>query len=148
MMSIYPLIVAQHALEGHPSRSEHWNILVPFDRVHGMLYELMGNYDTFTYRAEKISHYLESSVIRGGCQIGEIPADSLDCLATKLSEVQIHRNTPEFDCQTWVIEVMRLLQTCTGYILQDITERSIRAELKLEYERWERADDIIFERIF
>lgn len=63
-------------------------------------------------------------------------------------EVQVVRNNPEFDCQTWVMNALWLLmETGKGIIDPHINELFIRDELEAEDERWEVADHTLFERM-
>ena len=148
-MATYPLVVAQHRIEGHPRRTEHWNLVAVVSKDTARIYELVGNYDTFLYSTTvDANRFSQSERLRGGCKVGEIPADSLDWLETKLQDVQVVRNDPDFDCQTWVMNAIWLLkETAKGIIDSRVNERFIREELKMEDERWEAADEILFERL-
>ena len=147
-MSTYPLVVAQSRIEGHPRRTEHWSLIAIMPKGNARVYELVGSYDSFTYKPHEVNGFGRSHDLRGGCKVGEIPADSLDWLATKLQDVQVVRNNPEFDCQNWVMNAIWLLMEMgTGIIDSHINERFIRDELKTEDERWEVADHTLFERM-
>jgi len=50
------LIVAQFSIKGHPRRTEHWSIVVLFNQNDGYVFELVGNYDTFTYEPKPHVH--------------------------------------------------------------------------------------------
>jgi hypothetical protein len=146
--STCPLVVAQYRIDGHPRRTEHWNLVAIMSTGKKRIYELVGNYDSFLYDTQEVGD-LDGSRLRGGCKVGQIPAKSLDWLATKLEDVRIVRNDPEFDCQTWVMDAIWLLkETATGIIDSHVNERFIREELKVEDEKWEAADDTLFERMF
>jgi len=147
-MSTFPLVVAQYRIEGHPRRTEHWSLIAVMSKGNARAYELAGNYDTFLYSPCEVNGFGRSQSLRGGCKVGEIQTNSLDWLATELELVEVVRNNPDFDCQTWVMNAIWLLkETATGIIDSHVSERFIREELKMENERWEVADDTLFERM-
>jgi len=141
----YPLIISQFALVGHPRRTEHWNIVALISKDQGRVFELVGNYDTFTYVAKTIPFSSRMVDYRGGFLLCDIARDKLDWLEELLGAVTIIRHNPEFDCQTWVVSGVWKLQE-EGLVPRDVTENSIREELEQEKERWEVADDTIVER--
>jgi len=51
-MDVYPLIVAQYAIEGHIRRTEHWGLVVLESSNVGHVFELVGNTDTFAYQTK------------------------------------------------------------------------------------------------
>lgn len=152
--STYPLIVFQYVLEGHPTRTEHWNLVVLRSREEATVHELRGNYDTFTYACSELDNftaYTLSAGCRGGCLIGQVPAKAGDdgWLKEALNKVPVIRSDRRFDWQTWVIAVIRALRDMRpGVIDQDVTERYIRDELIKEMERWNVADDTVEERLY
>lgn len=134
---------------GHPRRTEHWSLAaISTEEVH--VFEIIGNSDTFTY-AEKVVNsesFLTSGSLLGGCSIGSIPNDKLRWLGEKLKEVKVIRHkTEEWDCQNWVMDSIWMLKSIGGAIDSGVNERYIRKELEAEKERWEVADDILFERL-
>lgn len=145
-MASYPIVVAQHRIEGHPRRTEHWNLVVMTSGDSARTFELVGNTDTFAYYNTVVDRFSQSQMLRGGCQVGEIPPHRLGWLASKLKEVQVIRNNLDFDCQTWIMNCIWLLKE-TGIIYSCVNERFIREELKKENERWETAEDTVFERL-
>jgi len=54
----------------------------------------------------------------------------------------------DFDCQTWVLEALRLIQNDNGVELRIISEELIRKELAREKERWESGEDTVEDRLF
>ena len=150
-MSTYPLVVAQYRIVGHPRRTEHWSLIAKNPKgEEAHVYEVVGGYDSFLYnpRRAEATDIGRSETLRGGCKVGDIPASSLDWMAIKLQDVQVIRNNPDFDCQTWVMNAIWLLkETGMGIIDSHVNERFIRDELKLEDERWEVADRTLFERM-
>ena len=48
------------------------------------VYEIIGSYDSFTYKPREVNGFGRSHSLRGGCKVGGIPVDSLDWLAIKL----------------------------------------------------------------
>lgn len=146
-MATYPLIVAQYPIIGHIRRSEHWNLIVMKSLKEVYVYELTGNHDSYAYISRAEGSFGSSQTMRGGCQVGTIAEEKLIWLEKRLQDVRVVRHDPDFDCQTWVMEAIRMLKD-DGVDILDVTERSIRAELALELERWEVADDTIEERLF
>jgi hypothetical protein len=63
------------------------------------------------------------------------------------SDVIIVYGDPEFDCQTWVLDGLRLIQR-DGVDVRTTSEERIRQELALERERWNNGDDTLEERLF
>ena len=101
-MSTYPLVVAQYRIEGHPRRTKHWSLVAIVSKGDACIYELVGSYDSFAYKPQKVNGFGRSRRLRGGCKVGEIPANS----ETKLQDVRVVRNNPDFDCQTWVMNAI------------------------------------------
>ncbi|KIM36730.1 hypothetical protein M413DRAFT_448872 [Hebeloma cylindrosporum] len=69
----------------------------------------------------------------------------------KLREIDVIRyKAEEFDCQTWVIQALRLLKDAEeeGVNIYEVSDRKIREELIRERERWELAEDTLEERLF
>jgi hypothetical protein len=144
------LIVIQHAIEGHPRRTEHWSLVALESLRTGHEFELIGNIDTFAYVPKVVERFGNYMSLRGGCLVGQIAKDKLGWLKEKLQEVTVVRNNPDFDCQTWVIDALRILKEShgEGVEIDNIIERDIRAELEQEKERWELAEATIEERLF
>jgi hypothetical protein len=148
MTEYYPLIVAQYAIEGHPRRTEHWSLVALESQRIGHVFELVGNLDTFAYVPKSVSRFGYSTRLRGGCRVGSIARDKLDWLKETLNEVIVVRNNPDFDCQTWVIDALRLVKGSSGVEISNVSERGIREELIQEKERWEQAEPTIEERLY
>jgi hypothetical protein len=146
MAQSYPIIVAQHKIQNH-ARTEHWNLVVLKSINDAHVFEVVGNSDTFAYLPTTISNFGKLRDLRGGYLVGSIAEDKLDWLKERLREIPVLRYEPSFDCQTWVFDVLRLLKD-DGIVTEDTSERRIRAELKLEEERWEESEDTIEERLF
>ncbi|KAJ7271105.1 hypothetical protein C8J57DRAFT_1065622 [Mycena rebaudengoi] len=144
---MHPIIVARHKIENHATRTEHWNLVVLKSMNHAFVFEVVGNSDTFTYVPTEIHNFARLLNFRGGCRVGEIAEDRLDWLKERLRQIPVLRYEPSFDCQTWVFDALRLLKD-DGVVTEDTSERLIRAELKLEEERWEESEDTIEERLF
>jgi hypothetical protein len=142
----YPLIVAQYAIQGHPCRTEHWSLAVLFNDSDAYEFELVGNYDTFVHVPKHIREFSRSVDLRGGYYVGHIAADYVDLLKTRLADVPVIRGNPDFDCQTWVMEGLRLIKE-DGVVTGDIGEAHIRRELQHEKELCEGADDTLEARI-
>jgi hypothetical protein len=145
-MTSHPLIISQFALLGHPHRTEHWNIVAVISQEEARVFELAGNYDTFTYAPKTIPFSTRMVDYRGGFLLCGIAQEELEYLQTLLGTITIVRHNPEFDCQTWVVLGVRKLQE-EGLVPRDVTETMIREELEREKERWELADDTILERL-
>ncbi|KAF8065005.1 hypothetical protein FPV67DRAFT_1450842 [Lyophyllum atratum] len=147
-MASYPLIVAQYNLEGHPRRTEHWSLaaLLDVDRAH--IFELAGNSSTYQYSSQIDNRFGRSQRLRGGCHVGSIAADKVDWLENRLRDVTVVYGDEEFDCQTWVLEALRLISNDNGVELRVISEKLIREELIREIERWESGEDTVEDRLF
>jgi hypothetical protein len=146
-MTTYPLVVIQYPIFGHLKRTEHWSIVAMKSRQEAYVFEVVGNYDTYTYVPRFDSALGYSQETRGGCQVGAIAVEKLDWLKTRLRDIRVVRHDTEFDCQTWVMDAVRMLKH-DGVGITNVSERSIRAELAREVERWEVAEDTIEERLF
>ncbi|KAJ7459494.1 hypothetical protein B0H11DRAFT_2059892 [Mycena galericulata] len=148
MAQSFPIIVAQHKLQAHTTvRTEHWNVVVLRSINDALVLEVVGNSDTFAYVHTNIQNFARLRDLRGGYLVGSISEDKLDWLKERLREIPVVRYDPSFDCQTWVFEALRLLKD-DGVVTEDTSERHIRAELKLEEERWEESGDTVEERLF
>ena len=110
------------------------------------VFELSGNYDTFTYTPKPTSFSSRIFNYRGGFLLCEVAQEKLGWLESLLGTLPVIRHNPEFDCQTWVVSAVRKLQE-EGLVPRDVTEAMIREELEREKERWEVADDTILERL-
>ena len=141
-----PLIISQFALQGHPYRTEHWSIAAVISREQAWVFELSGNYDTFTYTPRTTPFSSRILNYRGGFFLCEIAQEKLDWLESLLGTLPVIRLNPEFDCQTWVMSAVRKLQD-EGLVPRDVTEIMIREEMAREKETWEVADDTILERL-
>ena len=133
---------------GHPRRTEHWALAVPISHSIAHVFQLEGNYDTFHYTSARVDRFSESSSMRGGIQIGEIQTGAVSWLGERLKDVRVITCNPDFDCQNWVLDAVRLLRDTGGIIYPGITEQFVRYELYREKERWEIAEDTIIERLF
>jgi hypothetical protein len=142
-----PLVVIQFPLIGHIKRTEHWSIVALESRREAFVFEIVGNFDTYVYAPRFDSAFGKCQETRGGCQVGTIAVEKLEWMTGRLRDIRIVRNDAEFDCQTWVMEAIRMLKN-DGVDMKEISERNIRAELALEMERWEIAEDTIEERLF
>jgi hypothetical protein len=120
---------------------------VLFNRNDACIFELVGNYDSFAYVPKPVRAFASSMNLRGGYYVGHIAADHVAWLERRLADVPVIHNNPYFDCQTWVMEGLRLIKE-DGLITGDIGEAHIRQELQHEKELWERADDTLEERLF
>src|ERR1700733_5655268 len=133
---IYPLIVIQYPITGHIKRTEHWSIVAMKSLQEAYVFEVVGNFDTYAYVPRFDSDFGSSPETRGGCQVGTIAEEKLGWLERRLREVRVVRYDTEFDCQTWVMDAIRMLQD-DGVVMKHVNERRIRAELALESEKWE-----------
>jgi len=151
----HPLLVVQWKIVGHPRRTEHWCLVALTSKTSAYLYQLAGNYDTFTYDFAFVEPFLVSrdDSVRGGCQVGEVPLSgpgSAEWLGEKLKEVRVVRHDPGFDCQNWIMEAIWFLKESEegpAIIYPGVSERKIREELTEEMERWEVAEDTLLERL-
>ena len=147
MLDPIPLIVAQYELKGHPTRTEHWNLIAIISSSHTYTFEIRGNIDSFTYVAESTSVPLNKILTyRGGCQVGDIPMDSLSQIAEILGEIPIVKHDLSWDCQTWVILATKLLRSA-GFVFAQVDEPYIREQLLEDRARWEEAENTVDERL-
>ncbi|KAJ7735897.1 hypothetical protein B0H16DRAFT_1574679 [Mycena metata] len=144
---VHPIIVAQHKLQNHATRTEHWNLVVLKSINEALVLGVVGNSDTFAYVPSEIQNFGKLRDLRGGCLVGHIEEDKLDWLKERLGKIPVLRYEACFDCQTWVFDALRLLKD-DGVVTEDTSERRIRAELKIEEERWEGSEDTVEERLF
>ncbi|KAJ7123760.1 hypothetical protein C8R44DRAFT_852557 [Mycena epipterygia] len=145
MAQSYPIIVAQYKIRN--TRTEHWNIVVLKSINNALVLEVVGNSDTFIYVSTNIHNFARLRDFRGGLFVGSIAEDRLDWLKARLATIPVIRYDSSFDSQTWVFEALRLLKD-DGVVTEETSERYIRAELKLEEERWEESEDTVEERLF
>ncbi|KAL1756514.1 hypothetical protein FB107DRAFT_290038 [Schizophyllum commune] len=145
----HPLIVYQRALDSHVRRTEHWGLAVLFSRTDARIFEIVGNMDSFGYVPRAARKYASDPAWRGGLYIAHVAHADIDALDARLRALPIVKNDPDFDCQTWVLGALRILKQ-DGVISTeiDVREPIVRAELELEKERWEAADDTVDERLF
>lgn len=142
----YPLLVVQHHIEGHPTRTEHWGFIIMLNASDGEIHELRGNFDTFTYVSEAKKGWAFSRGLCGGCLVGYVSPSTLPHIPAILKEVMVVRNDMAFDCQTWVILALRMLKQ-KGVVFNDMNEQKLRYELAAEIEREETRHDVVYERI-
>lgn len=133
----------------HPRRTEHWSLAALISKRKAQVYEIIGGYTDFSYFTRLEGEYASPEDLRGACQIGDIPADKVDWAGTELEKIPIIHNNPDFDCQNWVLNaISHLRRSGEVTIYPEANEATIRQELKEEDERWEAADDILFERLY
>ncbi|PFH54810.1 hypothetical protein AMATHDRAFT_343 [Amanita thiersii Skay4041] len=143
-----PLIIAQYSIRGHPKRTEHWVLAALLSRTNARVYEIAGNYDTFTYSSSVVSDFGKSPDYCGGCYLANVPGDKLEWVHKQLKDVEIIRYDSNFDSQVWVMSAIRHLKDEGVITEKDINERWVRDELSADKERWEVAEDTIEERLF
>ncbi|KAI0315839.1 hypothetical protein OF83DRAFT_1173437 [Amylostereum chailletii] len=145
-----PLIVAQYAIAGHTRRTEHWAFIVLRSRRKGDIHELRGNSDSFTYVTERDTPFAIADALRGGCHVGYVPKEpeGQSMFRSVLEhEVRVVRADAHWDCQNWIVEGLRALKEA-GIVFRGMCEAKVRKELLEEMERWESADDAVYERLF
>ena len=147
MLDPIPLIVAQYELKGHPTRTEHWNLVAIISSSQTYTFEIRGNTDSFTYVAEPTPASLNKILTyRGGCHVGDIPSDSLSQIAEILGEIPIVKHDLSWDCQIWVIQATRLLKSA-GFVFAQVDEPYVRERLLEDMARWEEAENTVDERL-
>ena len=102
------------------------------------------------YGVERDAPFTHADALRGGCHVGWISADGehLENLRRILeNDVRVVRADAHWDCQNWIVEGLRALKEA-GYVFRGMGEAKLRRELQEEMERWERADDAVYERLF
>lgn len=145
-----PLLVTQYAITGHPRRSEHWAFVIARSAREGDLHELRGNKDSFTYVVERNARFAAAIAIRGGVHVGWVqptPAGLKHFIGVLQTEVPVIHCDPLWDSQNWTIEALRALKDA-GFVFRNVSESSLRKEMRDERERWECADDVVYERLF
>lgn len=151
-MPAYHLIVAQYdLLRGHKYRNEHWSLVALKNKDEAHIFQLFGNADTFVYLPSRHPSFQTSENLCGGCVVGSVEEGKVEWVLEKLREVEVIRYKPgEFDCQTWVIQALRLLKDAEeeGVNILEVSDRKIREELMEERERWELGEDTLEERLF
>jgi hypothetical protein len=151
-MPAYDLIVAQYDLQGgHKYRNEHWSLVALKNKDEAHIFQLFGNADTFVYLHGRHASFQTSENLCGGCVVGSVEEGKIDWVLDKLKEVEVVRYKPEeFDCQTWVIQALRLLNYAAedGVTILEVSDRKIREELKKERERWELGENTLGQRLF
>ncbi|KAF8804354.1 hypothetical protein BYT27DRAFT_7194505 [Phlegmacium glaucopus] len=147
MLDPIPLIVAQYELKGHPTRTEHWNLVALTSSSHINTFEVRGNTDSFTYVTESTTVPLNKiPTFRGGCHIGDIPIGSISEITERLEEIPIIRHDLSWDCQVWVIQATKLLKS-VGLVFGHVDERYIRERLLEDMAMWEEAEKTVDERL-
>ncbi|KAF8905624.1 hypothetical protein CPB85DRAFT_1315242 [Mucidula mucida] len=149
-MSNLPVIISQHDLLAHPRRTEHWALAVITDIALGSarVFQLIGGMDSFCFESVDVTIIDATAEYCGGVQVGEIAPSDIADLEKWLRAVPIHRHRTDWDCQDWVVDAVRALSMDDrGVVFADMTERSIRAELKEEKERWQTGQDLVHERL-
>jgi len=150
-MSKLPLLVVQYEITGHRRRTEHWDLAaIRGDQFNARIFQLKGNTDTFSFDAHEIDgiHHNRATYL-GGVLVGYIHENQLSLLETWLERVPIWRNRTNWDCQDWVVDVLKeLWMNHPGIVLPGCSsERFIRQELELEKERDQLGHDLIHERL-
>ncbi|KAF9034487.1 hypothetical protein BDZ89DRAFT_1012028 [Hymenopellis radicata] len=148
-MSKLPVIISQYELLAHPRRTEHWALAVITDIVLGSarVFQLIGGMDSFCFESADFTIDADNKYC-GGVQVGEVAASDIPNLEKWLRAVPIHRHRTDWDCQDWVIDAVRALSMDNrGIVFANTTERSIRAELEEEKERWQTGQDLLHERL-
>ncbi|ESK83411.1 hypothetical protein Moror_15614 [Moniliophthora roreri MCA 2997] len=150
-----PLVVFQHDLKGHTTRTEHWCLVALFSRERATVFELIGNSDTYGYVCSDSNNFHSSyPSLRGGVKVGSVPENRVEWLKKVLGTVGIHKyDVRRFDCQFWVLAALNMLGSTklrgvkgNEIVLDGLNEAAIRFELFEERERWERGDDTFQER--
>ena len=113
-----PLIVAQYELKGHPTRTEHWNLVAIISSSQIYTFEVRGkNTDSLEPTPVLLNKIL---TYRGGCQVGDIPTtNSVSQIAEMLGEIPIVKHDLSWDCQTWVILATKLLKSA-GFVFAQV----------------------------
>ena len=152
------LAIAQYDRPGHPSPPghEHWALVVaipgaPSQAGGWQVFQIVGNTDTYCYQTKAFCE-TERALLCGGCAVGELlqGAEGVEWLKDHLeSAVEIVRGDPAWNCQRWVVEVVRELRQHPDRVavLPSFNERKARAVLFKEREDWECGEDHYFGRL-
>ncbi|TFK72392.1 hypothetical protein BDN72DRAFT_792613 [Pluteus cervinus] len=145
--AIYPILVCQFNYQGHSDDAPHWALVVLISRHVAYIYEVLGGVDNFFFQRRRMETFVGSQTLRGGCKIGEIPADSLDFLEQKLRETPVIRQDPQWTSKTWVVHAIRHLQEYK-IVFSHVNERHVRDELASDLKRWHELEDTVVERTY
>ncbi|KAG5648697.1 hypothetical protein DXG03_000043 [Asterophora parasitica] len=144
----YPLVIAQFDHQGHPRRTEHWSLVaMQGGGGNAHVFEIAGNRSNFNYNPHHTQCFGRDQDMRGGCQVGTIPATSIAWMKERLRTVEIVYNDVNFDCQDWVLNVLRIRQA-EGVTITLTAEDKIREEMAAEKVRWDFGDDTVEDRLF
>lgn len=145
-----PLLVVQYAISGNIRRTEHWALaaVTDIDQSSARIFHMKGNTDTFSLDVLDVPNLTKSRSYRGGFQVGEISGSRLRDLERWVTQIPVHRNNPKWDCQTWVIEMLREMHMDGRAVVFDgISESRIRKALGEEMANDEVGDELVDERL-
>ncbi|KAI0351278.1 hypothetical protein OH77DRAFT_941403 [Trametes cingulata] len=147
------LCIAEYMREGLPDY--HWALVaaIPYN-TRTRIFQIVGGAASYGYQTKEVN-ILSSKTLCGGCEVGEVlgeaslSSDNVRWLETHLATaVTIVRNDPKWNCQTWVIEVLRELREHTDKVsIYHVDTTQIRAKLAEEREHWEVGDDIYYNKL-
>lgn len=145
-----PLLVVQYAISGNTRRTEHWALaaVTDIDQSSARIFHMKGNTDTFALDVLDVPNITKSRSYRGGFQVGEISGSRLHDLELWVTQIPVHRNNPKWDCQTWVIEMLREMHMDGRAVVFDgVSESGIRKALGEEMANDEVGDELVDERL-
>ncbi|KAI0364575.1 hypothetical protein BV20DRAFT_1057141 [Pilatotrama ljubarskyi] len=147
------LCIAEYIREGLPDC--HWALVAAIpSNPRTRIFQIVGGTASYGYHTKEVP-ILASKTLCGGCEVGEVlgeaslTSDNVRWLETHLATaVTIVRNDPKWNCQTWVIEVLRELQEHADKVrIYPVDTAQIRAKLAEEREHWEFGDDIYYNKL-
>ncbi|KIK45354.1 hypothetical protein CY34DRAFT_78130, partial [Suillus luteus UH-Slu-Lm8-n1] len=88
----------------------HWAFYIETGPDVGNTYEVVGDENTYTFRT-RVNQLLENKEDhRGGCYVGRVNSDAeLVKMGDILAKVEIHRNLPFWNSNSWVETALRVL---------------------------------------
>ena len=148
--NVLQLVVAQYLRMSHPPGEEHWALVaISPSSPAAHVFQVKGNNDSYTVTTEAIPNIFRSRSLCGGCRVGEIQESNLGWLRDELLKVPVVLLKPEWNCQNWVIDAIRVIKDFPEKVVIDppFTESGLRAKMRDDRETWEGGDDHYLQRL-
>ncbi|OBZ66733.1 hypothetical protein A0H81_13192 [Grifola frondosa] len=142
-----PILVSQYNRVNAPSNAQygfHWEICIQsgFDKDRcplGYVYHIVGSTASYGYQKMEGVRYTTSENWRGSFEVGRIKEQDLPAIERNLSQVQILKDDPNWNCQNWVIAALRKL-TAQGFINAHYSMEALQHQMNILNEQWEQGD--------
>ncbi|KZT27045.1 hypothetical protein NEOLEDRAFT_1061803 [Neolentinus lepideus HHB14362 ss-1] len=112
---------------GHPllKGAKHWALLIPeANNRDYTAYQVTGSTDTYEVKPPELVRPEISKSYMGKVEVGEINANQQEQFATVTLNVPIVRGNTHWNCQNWVIEVLKTMKEngfqVTAYSLEEL----------------------------